>query len=147
LCGADISKNSFLKEFNDFECFLNSSMNIYEISEQTLKDLSELDVGAIYEKKYKNLQYLYSYYEENKKIRKFKNNCYFSFFISFENYVFVRTQLINNNIYPIILWPNYEGDVHLINGELLVSLHADFRYDLADLKKLTIILDGIFCEI
>lgn len=146
LRGADIPKNNFLKEFNDFECFLNSTMNIYEISEQTLKDLSDLDVGVIYDKKYENLQYLYSYYEENKKIRKFKNNSYFSFFISFENYAFVRTQLINNNIYPIILWPNYEGDIHLINGKLLVSLHADFRYDLADLKKLTIILDGIFCE-
>lgn len=147
LCGADIPKNDFLKEFNDFERFLNNTVNIYEISEQTLKDLSELDVGAIYDRKYENLEYLYSYYEENKKIRKFKNRCYFSFFISFEKYAFVRTQLINNNIYPIILWPNYEGNIHLINGKLLISLHADFRYDLVDLKKLTIILDGIFCEI
>ena len=147
LRGADIPKNVFLKEFNDFECFLNSKINIYEISEQTLKDLSELDVDAIYDKKYENLQYLYSYYEDNKKFKKFKNNCYFSFFISFENSTFVRTQLINNNIYPIILWPNYEGDIHLINGKLLISLHADFRYDLVDLKKLTTILDGIFCEI
>lgn len=147
LCGADIPKNDFLKEFNDFESFLNNTVNIYEISAQSLKDLSKLDVGAIYDKKYENLEYLYSYYEENKKIRKFKNTCYFSFFVSLEKYAFVRTQLINNNIYPIILWPNYEGDIHLINGKLLISLHADFRYDLVDLKKLTIILDGIFCEI
>lgn len=147
LLDEDVSKDQFLKEFNNFEGFLNSTIDVFEMSEQSLNDLYSLNIDGIYKKKYKNLEYLYSYYEDNKKINIFKNNCYFSFFISFESYAFVRMKLISNNIYPIVLWPNYEGDIYLINGTVLVSLHADFRYNLEDLKKLTIILDGILCGI
>lgn len=147
LDGKEVDKNNFLKEFGAFEAFLNSTTDVYGISKLTLAYLSELDINNIYQKKDKNLEFLYSYYKNNEKIKFFKNNCYFSFFISLDNYNFIRMWLINNNVYPIVLWPDYEGNTHLINGDVLVSLHADFRYGLEDLKKLTIILDGMLCEI
>lgn len=147
LHGGNADKQIFLKDFNVFEELLNNTTDIYSISEDTLASLYSLDVDTIYNNKNKNLDFLYSFYEDTESIKFFKNNCYFSFFVSCKNFSFIRKQLINNNIYPIVLWPDYEGNIHLINGAVLVSLHADFRYDLADLKKLTIILDGIFCEI
>lgn len=147
LYGGNTDKKIFLKDFNAFEELLNNTTDIYSISEDTLAFLCSLDVDTIYNKKNKNLDFLYSFYEDTKSIKFFKNNCYFSFFVSCKNFSFIRKQLINNNIYPIVLWPDYDGNIHLINGAVLVSLHADFRYNLADLKKLTIILDGIFCEI
>ncbi len=147
LHGGNIDKKDFLKEFNAFEEFLNNTTDIYSISEDTLVLLSTLDVDTLYNNKKKNLEFLYSYYENSTVIQIFKNNSYFSFFVSLKDYAHVRSKLIDNNVYPIVLWPNYEGDIHLINGYVLVSLHADFRYDLQDLKKLTNILDGIFCEL
>lgn len=147
LSGKNIDKNNFLKDFNDFEFFLNITEGIYEISEQTSRYLSELNIVEIYNKKNKNLEHLYTYYKYSKVLKIFKNTCYFSFFIPMDNYYNIKSKLIKNNIYPIVLWPNYEGEIHLINGEVLVSLHADFRYNIEDIKKLTIILDGIFCEI
>lgn len=147
LHGGNIDKKDFLKEFNTFEELLNNTTDIYSISEDTLALLSTLDVDTLYDNKKKNLEFLYSYYENSKVIQIFKNNSYFSFFVSLEDYSHIRSKLIDNNVYPIVLWPNYEGDIHLINGCVLVSLHADFRYDLQDLKKLTNILDGIFCEL
>jgi hypothetical protein len=147
LHGGNIDKKNFLKEFNAFEELLNNTTDIYGISEDTLALLSTLDVDTLYNKKKKNLEFLYSYYENSTVIQIFKNNSYFSFFVSLEDYAYVRSKLIDNNVYPIVLWPNYENDIHLINEYILVSLHADFRYDLQDLKKLTNILDGIFCEL
>lgn len=147
LDGGSADKKSFLKDFNAFEELLNNTTDIYSISEHTSAFLSTLNVDTIYNKKNKNLDFLHLHYEDNKKIIFFKNNCYFSFFVSLDDYMFIRARLINSNIYPIVLWPNYEGDIHLIDGKVLVSLHADFRYNLEDLKKLTTILDGIFCEI
>lgn len=144
LDGGNADKKSFLKDFNAFEELLNNTTEIYSISEHTLGFLCTLDVDTIYNKKNKNLDFLYSYYKDREI---FKNNCYFSFFVSLKYYSFIRSRLIDNRIYPIVLWPNYEGDIHLIDGKVLVSLHADFRYNLEDLKKLTTILDGIFCEI
>lgn len=147
LHGGDIDKKDFLKEFNAFEELLNNTTDIYNISEDTLVLLSTLDVNTLYDNKKKNLDFLYSYYKNNTVIQVFENNSYFSFFVLLEYYAHVRAKLIDNNVYPIVLWPNYDGDIHLINGYVLVSLHADFRYDLQDLKKLTNILDGIFCEL
>lgn len=147
LHGGDIDKKGFLKEFNAFEELLNNTTDIYNISEETLALLSILDVDTLHNHKKKNLDFLYSYYENSTVIQIFKNNTYFSFFVLLEDYAYFRSKLIDNNVYPIVLWPNYEGDIHLINGYVLVSLHADFRYDLQDVKKLTNILDGIFCEL
>ena len=147
LHGGYIDKKDFLTEFNAFEEFLNNTTDIYSISEDTLALLSTLDIDTLYNNKKKNLEFLYSYYKNSTVIQIFKNNSYFSFLVSLEGYSHIRSKLIDNNVYPIVLWPNYKGDIHLINGYVLVSLHADFRYDLQDLKKLTNILDGIFCEL
>ncbi|WP_180000035.1 hypothetical protein [Acinetobacter sp. YH12239] len=147
LHGRDVDKKDFLKEFNAFEELLNNTTDIYNISEDTLALLSILDVDTLHDHKKKNLNFLYSHYKNSKFIKCFKNNSFFSFFILLEKYAHVRSKLIDNNVYPIVLWPNYEGDIHLINGCVLVSLHADFRYNLHDLKKLTNILDVIFCEL
>ena len=147
LHGGNIDKKDFLTEFNAFEEFLNNTTDIYSMSEDTLALLSKLDVDTLYNNKKKNLEFLYSYYKNSTVIQIFKNKSYFSFLVSLEGYSHIRSKLIDNNVYPIVLWPNYKGDIHLINGYILVSLHADFRYDLQDLKKLTNILDGIFCEL
>ena len=72
---------NFLKEFNAFEEFLNNTTDIYSMSEDTLALLSKLDVDPLYNNKKKNLEFLYSYYENSTVIQIFKNNSYFSFFV------------------------------------------------------------------
>lgn len=147
LQGQVVLKDSFLKLFNEFEEFLNNTSNIYGVSDDTLNFLKKMDMDEIYRKKSKNLEYLYSYYKDKNDLVLFENNCYFSFLISCKYYDFLKKKLINQNIYPIFLWPDYSGDINLINGNVLVSLHADFRYCVDDIRKLTYILDGVFCEL
>ena len=147
LAGHDIDKSEFLNYFGNFENFLNLSDNIFPISAESYEIIFSVDYAKILLLKSKNLRYLKNYYKNNKNLKLFLNDCYFSFFVEPENFDRVKAALIEAKIYPAILWPSYNGSYNLINGHILVSLHADFRYGLEDLKILTYIVDGIFCDL
>jgi len=145
--GCDIDKNIFLNAYYGFEEFLNSNEVIYSLSSKSYESVYHFDYKKILLIKKINIDYLNSYYKEKSKIRLFSNDCYFSFFIEFKYLTSLKLALIKSNVYPVILWPDYNGDYNLINDCVLISLHVDFRYGLEDIEMLTKILDGVFCEL
>lgn len=145
--GYKIDKNIFLNAYAEFEKFLNSNEVIYSLSNKSHESIYYFDYRNIFLIKKRNINYLNSYYKEKSIIRLFLNNCYFSFFIDFENITAFKVALIKSNVYPVILWPDYNGDYNLINDGILISLHVDFRYNLEDMERLIKILDGVFCEL
>lgn len=147
LAGYDIDKSEFLNAYGRFEEFLNISDEIFAISTKSQEIIFSIDIIKILATKKNNLEYLNNYYHDHKKIRLFLNDCYFSFFINPESLVELKAALIKAKVYPAILWPAYSGDYNLIGDNILISLHADFRYSLKDMKILTYILDGIFCDL
>lgn len=147
LDGCNIDKSEFLNAYGRFEEFLNLSDNVFPISTKSQKSVFSIDTEKILATKKNNLEYLNSYYHEDQKIKLFLNDCYFSFFINPETLIELKAALIKAKVYPAILWPAYSGDYNLIGDSILISLHADFRYSLEDMKTLTDILDGIFCDL
>ena len=147
LAGCDIDKNIFLNAYGRFEDFLNLSGEIFAISAKSQKSIFSIDTAKLLETKKNNLEYLNSYYQDDQKIKLFLNDCYFSFFINLESLIKLKAALIKAKVYPAILWPAYNGDYNLIDDSILISLHADFRYSLEDMKILTDILDGVFCDL
>lgn len=147
LAGCDIDKSDFLNAYGRFEEFLNLSDDVFPISTKSQKSVFSIDTAKLLATKKSNLEYLNSYYQDNQKIKLFLNDCYFSFFINPESLIELKTALIKAKVYPAILWPAYSGDYNLIGDSILISLHADFRYSLEDMKTLTDILDGIFCDL
>ena len=145
--GCEIDKNTFLNAYSEFEEFLNDNEVIYPISSKSYKSVFYINYKKILLIKKKNIDYLNNYYVENSRIKLFVNNCYFSFFINPQAVKSIRLALIRSKVYPVILWPDYNGAYNLINGYVLISLHVDFRYSLEDMKILTKVLDGVFCEL
>lgn len=145
--GCDIDKSIFLNSYDRFEGFLNSNEVIYSLSNKSHESIYFFDYKNILLIKKRNIDYLNSYYKEKSKIKLFLNNCYFSFFIDFKYITAFKIALIKSNVYPVILWPDYNGDYNLINDCVLISLHVDFRYSLEDMERLIKILNGVFCEL
>lgn len=147
LNGEVVDKKLFLEVFNNFEAYLNKGKSPLPISKNSYDKLFKIDIEQIKEIKNNNLEYLYSYYSEKSFFEIFYNKSYFSFLVPSYLLTKIKSSLIKNNIYPIILWPDYEGNLYLLEGSVLLSLHADFRYNMSDINKLILILDEIFNDL
>lgn len=147
LNGEIVDKRLFLEVFHSFEAYLNKGKNPIPISKNSYDKLFKIDIDRIKKIKNDNLEYLYSYYSEKSFFEVFYNKSYFSFLVPNDLLIKIKSSLIKNNIYPIILWPNYEGNLCLFEGSVLLSLHADFRYNMSDINKLILILDEIFNDL
>jgi len=49
----------------------------------------------------------------------------------------LRTHLIQNNIYPAILWPDQTEEQDRLLEHTLLFIHTDFRYDAKDISEIT----------
>ena len=141
-----IDKSIFLKYFADFEEYLDHNRQIYPISDLTTNKLLSTDFYDLQKSKNKNLVRLYQYFKDKDQLELFENECYFSFFIEKDFWKEFQQRLIQANVYPIVLWPDYHGNLNLINNKVLVSLHADFRYDYYDIDKLIKVLENIIYD-
>jgi hypothetical protein len=141
-----IDKSIFLKYFADFEEYLDHNRQIYPISDLTKNKLLSTDFYDLQKSKNKNLVRLYQYFKDKDQLELFENECYFSFFIEKDFWKEFQQSLIQANVYPIVLWPDYHGNLNLINNKVLVSLHADFRYDYYDIDKLIKVLENIIYD-
>lgn len=141
-----IDKSIFLKYFADFEEYLDHNTQIYPISDLTRNKLLSTDFYDLQKSKNKNLVRLYQYFKDKDQLELFENECYFSFFIEKDFWKEFQQRLIQANVYPIVLWPDYHGNLNLINNKVLVSLHADFRYDYYDIDRLIKVLENIIYD-
>lgn len=146
LLGEKVEKSLFLKYFKHFEEYLDRNRQIYPISDLTKNKLSFTDFYVLQKSKNKNLIRLYQYFKNKHQLELFENECYFSFFIGIDEWDKFKQRLIQANVYPIVLWPNYDGTLNLINNKVLVSLHADFRYNYYDIARLIKILENIIYD-
>lgn len=147
LNGEVVDKRQFLEVFSTFEAYLNKEKSPLPISKNSYDKLLKIDIDRIKTIKNDNLEYLYSYYSEKSFFEIFYNKSYFSFLVPNNLLTKIKSSLIKNNIYPIILWPDYEGNLCLLEGSVLLSLHVDFRYNMSDINKLILILDEIFNDL
>lgn len=146
LKGENVEKNIFLNKFHYFERFLDLNNDIYPISELSYKRILSIDYEKIIALKRRNIEHINRYYSNNCKFKIFENKCYFSILVRPIDISYLKAAFISKKVYPIILWPNYEGDYDLIDGLILLSMHVDFRYTIQDIEILIQKINEVFHE-
>lgn len=134
LLGDLSDKSDYLKKYNNFENELNKGLCILSISEKSYQKIQYINIDNILKTKNDNLLFLYGIFRN--KLDIFYNNCYFSIWVDEVDLTSIRSYFIEYNVYPIILWLSYMGDVPILNNKVLLSFHVDYRYSTEDLNKL-----------
>lgn len=136
LTGKNIIKSSFLEEFHFTELRFDS-LPISLISENSNKILSSLDINLWNDRKKNNWDTLYKSLIHKRSYRILKPESSaaipFSMILLFDNFLFrekVRRELIDNKIYPAILWniPVGNDPESVSFGKRMLSIHCDGRY-------------------
>lgn len=104
--------------------------------------LKSLDVEKILNKKTKNLKYAFKYLKtyNDVSINGGIKNKGFGLIFKFktkERRDAFRQYLINENIFPAILWPNQKTDLDIDVENTIVFIHTDYRYTKKDIKYIT----------
>lgn len=147
LQGFSIPKDRFLNLFNKTEERFET-LPLSGISSDSYAIVSKMDIKGWYEKKKNNWLYLSQISHPNVEVLQSEYSDFypFSFVIKFNNKRnrdLVRTELINKNVYPTILWniPNTQSSEIVEFGNRCLSIHCDARYnedDIQILKKLIV---------
>lgn len=132
-------KDIFRKIFISTEEKFND-LPICRIDNDTLNFISKFDAINWYKQKLVNIQYLNSIVDTTiKQITNINNR--FSFLLLCKNKEqreLLRQLLIQNNIYPAILWelPNSTSDYNKNISSRILSIHCDARYNHSDIEIL-----------
>ncbi|WP_417350502.1 hypothetical protein [Flavobacterium alkalisoli] len=141
----DIYRGLFEKSEDDFnKLYTNSAM-----PEWVKSLLFSLDVKKINTLKQVNIDFAL---RELKVINQLKvnfNNTGKAFGLVLEcETVLVKNQLkdylVENKIYPAILWPNQQNDNDILLAGKMLFLHMDYRYSLSDIKTIIFKLQNFF---
>lgn len=150
LHGCQISKDAFLREFRDTEeCF--SSFSLADWSSVTNQILESFDVRTWYNLKranYIELLGLLNFSCSKPVSCNLANSTPFSLIVIFNNNnqrEVARHCLIQNNIYPAILWSDVYGkDPEAVDfSKRILSVHCDGRYSKNDMQLLAQILNKV----
>lgn len=150
LHGCQISKDSFLRDFRTTEeCF--SSFSLADWSSVTNQILESFDVRTWYNLKranYIELLGLLNFSCSKPVTCNLANSTPFSLIVIFNNNnqrEVARHYLIQNNIYPAILWPDVYGkDPEAVDfSKRILSIHCDGRYSENDMHLLAQILNKV----
>lgn len=144
LSGAEISKNTFLDVFRETEDAFDSLV-LSGISHKSLEILSNFDIREWYEMKRRNYEELLKYLnlQENIKVLSPLHNQGYAFslcllFDSTRQRDSIRNFLIENSVYPAILWQiesTFCADA-IDLGRRILSIHCDGRYSTDDMQEL-----------
>lgn len=145
LNGKAIDKQLFLSEFGQTEVAFDS-LPISSISQHSRSIVSELDIISWNNIKRRNWDCLCSHVHINDTCAVLKSqipDCRpFSFILLFQSKVIrdnVRRILIENDVYPAVLWSipegNYEPSIDF--GNRMLSIHCDGRYAEDDIVELS----------
>jgi len=147
-CGDYKIKDEYLKIFHFTEKLFNQSKTsgISNISKTLLKQIPT-SILKIKRNNYNLLESLIDYSNINI-LKPEEKNLPFSFILIFETKRKrneIRNKLINNCVYPAILWPisNTKASKNVISfSEKMLSLHIDFRYSSDDVIKMSEIINS-----
>lgn len=149
LAGDDMEKSAFRPGYVDTEAFFDTC-EVCALDKRSQGYLMSFEVDAWYQRKLENWR-LFSdvHYRDVRVLKPENQQCYpFSLVLVFntrDKRDKVRQALIENNVYPAILWyiPSpADGDVFMMSNNML-SIHCDGRYSEEDIEQLKLIIDRV----
>ena len=149
LAGDDIEKSEFRPGYVDTEFFFDTC-DVCALDIRSQEYLSSFDIESWYQRKLDNWNLLSDIRQHDIRILKPESHtCYpFSLVLVFnsrEKRDKVRKALIENNVYPTILWyiPSpADGDIFMMTNNML-SIHCDGRYSEEDIEQLKLIIEKV----
>lgn len=149
LTGDNIEKSAFRLGYVNTEAFFDTC-DVCALDKRSREYLLSFDIEAWYQRKLENWRQLSDiHYQDVKVLKPEKHQCYpFSLVLVFnsrDKRDRVRQALIENNVYPAILWyiPSpADGDVFVMSNNML-SIHCDARYCEEDIKQLKLIIQKV----
>lgn len=149
LCGEKVEKNTFRGLYLSTEDQIGE-LNISGISQVCLEILMSFDIKKWYEDKKRNWEYLTHIEgipEERSMLEDSLNCTPFSIVLEMSTdarCAEVRKKLIENDVYPAVLWSLPESCVDYSRAfsfsRRMLSVHCDGRYTLEDMEKLSCLL-------
>lgn len=137
-----VDKDGFRKLYIETE-ELFDNLPISLISDDSFQIIQDLDIKWWYELKKNNWKFLANHKYKNAKvlIPESDNSYPFTFVLKFDNNEIrnkFRFNLIENRIYPAILWsvPDSLDEKYSDFTDTMLSIHCDARYNLDDIKEL-----------
>lgn len=149
IAGDDIEKSAFRSGFVDTEEFFDNC-DVCSLDKRSKKYLKSFDVASWYRRKLENWSVLRdSQYQDVNILVPENSQCYpFSLLLVFSSHDKrdkVRQALIDNSVYPAILWyipsPS-DGDIYKMSNNML-SIHCDARYSEEDIQQLKLIIQKV----
>lgn len=149
LAGEAVDKTTFRSGFLDTEGFFDSA-SVCSLDQMSQDYLASFDVADWYRRKRDNWEILRSIKKEGVMVLTPESRgCFpFSLIIRFdspERRDKAKKALIDNNIYPAILWtidPTLDEEVHEFAKEML-SIHCDGRYSPEETLRMKSIIESI----
>lgn len=146
LAGDDIEKAAFRSGYVNTEAFFDTC-DVCALDERSQEYLLSFDIESWYQKKLENWRILSGIKQLDVRILRPENaNCYpFSLVLVFSSHnkrEMVRQALIEDGVYPAILWnipAPADGDVFMMSRNML-SIHCDARYSIEDIEQLKLII-------
>lgn len=155
---AMVLKSSYLQGENEDK---ETYRNLYAITEEkfrepftttelpasVLSQIKKINLSAINVTKTKNLDLIKSILIKNDvfSVLTSVKNEEFALSLKFKNIETrdsMKFYLINNKIYPIVLWPNQFTQDNLFLQDILLFIHVDFRYSLGEVKHIAKIINN-----
>lgn len=149
LAGGNIEKSAFRSGYVDTEAFFDTC-DVCALDNRSQEYLLSFDIDAWYQRKLENWRLLSDmHYQDVRVLKPESHQCYpFSLvlvFNSLDKRVKVRQALIENSVYPAILWyiPSpADGDVFMMSNNML-SIHCDGRYSEEKIEQLKLIIERV----
>lgn len=147
--GARVEKSTFRPGYVDTEVFFDTC-DVCALDNRSKEYLDSFDIESWYQRKKENWSLLKDIKHPDVRVLKPENTeCNpFSLILvlsSREKRDKVRETLINNNVYPAILWyiPSpIDENVFIISNRIL-SIHCDARYSKEDIQQLRLIIQKV----
>ncbi|NND64075.1 MAG: hypothetical protein HKN48_12865 [Flavobacteriaceae bacterium] len=147
LSGEIVDKDKYRSLFVSTEVQLDEAEHI-ALPKAALEILQSLDVPSILLEKRSNFELICNELKTSEYFSLMgseQNRAHFGLtlkFLTSEIRNKFATYLIENKIFPAILWPNQRSAKDLFLEERLVFIHVDFRYDQDDIKKMAQIINS-----
>ncbi|MBD5217488.1 MAG: hypothetical protein HDS73_03225 [Bacteroidales bacterium] len=151
LKGGNVQKEDYLKIFRETEERFDS-LPISAISQASKEIISALDIRGWYQAKKENWDILRKSISSSKRCKVIEaqniGGTPFSLILLFDNTELrdrVRAALIENNVFPAILWsiPDNVNRQSEDFGRNMLSIHCDGRYNSDHIKRLAMIINTI----
>lgn len=149
LAGEDIEKSVFRSGYVDTEAFFDTC-EVCSLDKRSKEYLLYFDVASWYQRKLRNWILLRDIFHPDMKVLEPDHIqcCPFSLVIVFnsrDKRDQVRKVLIENRVYPAILWnipSSAGGDAYTFSNNML-SVHCDARYSADDIQHLKLIIQKV----